>query len=62
MITAQPSPSLDDLVTQLTQQAAALAEANARSAQLASRQDPVRWREASLVWPLFTSSLMKKKG
>ena len=46
MITAQPSPSLDDLVTQLAQQAAALAEAQARSAQLASH--PPQEHEGSI--------------
>jgi hypothetical protein len=60
MITAQPQPSFDSLITQLEAQAEALAVAGAQNAQLAQGADPLRWRQASLVWPLFTASLMKK--
>ena len=60
MITATPQPSFDDLTTQLAEMAQALAVAGAQNAQLARSTDPIRWRVASLVWPLFTSSLMKK--
>jgi len=37
----------------LAAQAATLAEARAKSALLARRQDPSRWRRAALLWPLF---------
>ena len=60
MIAATPQPGFDDLVSQLAEMAAALAVAGAQSNQLAKTADPLRWRTASLVWPLFTASLMKK--
>ena len=60
MITATPQPSFDELTTQLADMAQALAVAGAQNAQLARSGDPIRWRVASLVWPIFTSSLMKK--
>jgi len=53
MMTAQPQPDLDTLLTGLIQQAAALAEARTREAALAQTQDPSRWRDASLLWPTF---------
>ena len=60
MISAQPQPAFDELANQLATMAEALAVAGAQNAQLAQSADPLRWRDASLVWPLFTSSLMKK--
>ncbi len=60
MITATPQPAFDTLTTQLADMAQALAVAQAQSQQLAQGAEPFHWRQASLVWPLFTSSLMKK--
>ena len=60
MITATPQPDFDELTSQLAAMAEALAVARAQSAQLAKGAEPIHWRQASLVWPLFTSSLMKK--
>ena len=40
--------------------AEALAVARAQSAQAAQSAEPVHWRQANLVWPLFTASLMRK--
>lgn len=62
MITASTEPSFDELTARLAEMARALAEAQAANAALVRRSDPVRWRQASLVWPLFTASLLKKKG
>jgi len=66
-LTAQPNPPMGTLLSALTEQAATLATAQAQNALLEQTGDPIRWRTASLVWPLFTSSLMKtaspkKKG
>ena len=60
MITAQTQPSLDELLTQLANTAAALATAHAQDAALARAGDPSRWRQASLVWPQFAASSTKK--
>lgn len=52
MISADP-PRFDRLVVRLTGKARALAEARAEARHLARRDDPARWRNARLVWPLF---------
>ncbi|HZU62730.1 MAG TPA: hypothetical protein VFF98_03520 [Novosphingobium sp.] len=62
MISATPQPSLEALSEALTEAAATLATAQAQSRQLEASGSPLRWRTASLVWPLFTASLMKTKG
>ena len=59
-LTAQPNPPIATVLNALTDQAAALATAQVQNAHLEQSGDPIRWRTASLVWPLFTSSLMKK--
>ena len=41
------------LEQRLTEQAAALAAAQAHRAALARRGDPQRWRRSDLLWPLF---------
>ena len=60
MISATPQPAFDELTTQLAAMAEALAVARAQSAQAAQSAEPVHWRQANLVWPLFTASLMRK--
>lgn len=53
MIDAEASRGFDAWATQLERKAVALAEARARSALLARREDARRWRRAQLLWPLF---------
>ena len=40
--------------------AEALAVAHAQGLHLAQGGEPIHWRQANLVWPLFASSLLKK--
>ena len=51
MITVDGAP-FDTLVRQLTAEAQALAEAQARLATMA-QNDPSHWRRADLLWPNF---------
>ena len=60
MLGATAQPPFDDIATGLEQMAQALATAHARGNAMARGGDPLHWREAALVWPLFTSSLLKK--
>lgn len=50
VIVGKPLAAFDRIFAQLTQQAGKLAEAHAPS----RNQDPVHWRKAGLLWPLFT--------
>ena len=59
MITAVPQPPLDELATQLADIAAAMATADVQNAALAQAGDPMRWRQAQLVWPQFAASLTR---
>jgi len=52
MISADPPP-FERLAARLTAKARALAEARAEARALARRDNPARWRNARLVWPLF---------
>ena len=60
MITSTPQPSFDDLANTLEQMAQTLATAQVQTRAVSRGNDPIHWGVASLVWPLFTSSLMKK--
>ena len=60
MISATPQPAFDELTNQLAAMAEALAVAKAQSLQLAQGTQPSHWRQASLVWPLFSANPMKK--
>jgi hypothetical protein len=51
MITA--SADLGPLMAALTARARQLAEARISDRRMAKRGDPGRWRDASLLWPLF---------
>ncbi|MEP6868459.1 MAG: hypothetical protein ABJA20_08075 [Novosphingobium sp.] len=54
VITATTQPDFEQLAANLAGQAKALAEAQTAAAALESRNDPLRWRQADLLWPLFT--------
>ena len=54
MISAETRPDFAALATRLTAIARTLGEAQAEQAALARRGDPARWRNAALLWPLFT--------
>jgi hypothetical protein len=54
MIGASTQPDFDGLAASLAAQAKALAEAQTAAAALEARKDPTRWRQANLLWPLFT--------
>ena len=43
----------ETMIRRLADRAKALAEAVGTSRLLARRADPVRWRKARLLWPLF---------
>ncbi len=45
---------LPRLASRLTARAASLAAAAAENQARRSRRDPVRWRRAELLWPLFS--------
>ena len=53
MIEAEADTAFAALTVRLTRKAARLAEAHAQRRRLAKRDNPARWRRASLVWPLF---------
>jgi hypothetical protein len=52
MITANLAGAFERLAARLTARAEALAEAAA--VEKARPGDPLRWRDARLLWPLFT--------
>ncbi len=54
MISGDAATGFDALAVRLEQKAKAIAEAAARSSSLGARGDPLRWRSARLLWPLFT--------
>jgi hypothetical protein len=54
MISAETRPGFAAFTARLTAIARTLGEAQAEQAALARRGDPVRWRKAALLWPLFT--------
>jgi len=60
LLDATAQPGFDDLAEGLAQMAQVLAIAQAQAHAAARGTDPIHWNEASLVWPLFTASLMKK--
>lgn len=43
------------LIARLTERARQLAQSRLTEARLTRCDDPRRWRDARLVWPLFTS-------
>ena len=53
MIDADATRAFDALARRLERRAVTLAAARTRSALLARRNDPLRWRRAQLLWPLF---------
>lgn len=55
MIRAQVPAASRALARRLARKAARLAEARAENALLARRDAPRRWRQARLLWPLFTT-------
>jgi hypothetical protein len=54
MISVSSEPSFEGLAARLAAKARMIAEARTQSMALAKRGDPLRWRKAGLVWPLFT--------
>ena len=54
MISAAFNAASAALADRLAAKARALAEARTENAVLARRGDPLRWRKAALLWPLFT--------
>jgi len=53
MIEAKLGASLENIATRLARKAAALAEASVSRRKLGA-DSPARWRDARLLWPLFT--------
>jgi hypothetical protein len=53
MIEARISASSESFASRLSRKAAALAEAAVASRRMGSNA-PSRWRDARLLWPLFT--------
>ena len=49
------SDGLTALIARLTERARQLAQSRLTEARLTRCDDPRRWRDARLVWPLFTS-------
>ena len=54
MIAAETRPDFAALAARLAAKARILAQAQAERNVLARRSDPARWRQAGLLWPLFT--------
>ena len=54
MISAETRPDFAALAAHLVAKARVLAEAQAERSALVRRNDPVSWRRAGLLWPLFT--------
>ncbi|MEO7248108.1 MAG: hypothetical protein ABIW31_06600 [Novosphingobium sp.] len=54
MISGDASGAFDALAARLEQKAKAIAEASAQASALGKRANPSRWRNARLLWPLFT--------
>lgn len=54
MISAAPDPDAATLAARLEAKARVLGEARARQTALERRGDSRRWRQAGLLWPLFT--------
>ena len=54
MIAARLIPAPERLTSALARKAARLAAAHAAQALAEARDDPARWRQADLLWPLFT--------
>jgi hypothetical protein len=53
VITADTQPSFEGFTARLAARARLLAEVAATRAALARRNDPQRWRQSALLWPLF---------
>jgi len=54
MIGQDAGAAFDAAASRLARLARAIAVARLRSALLARRGDPLRWRSAKLLWPTFT--------
>jgi hypothetical protein len=54
MISAAVNSDLAALADRLAAKARTLAEARAENSALTRLSDPLRWRKAALLWPLFT--------
>ncbi len=54
MINAQAADSTNALEARLIRRAEALGKAEAESQQRQTSDAPSRWRDARLLWPLFT--------
>ena len=54
MITAETRTDFAALTNRLVAKARTLGEAQAEQTVLDQRGDPLRWRKAALLWPLFT--------
>lgn len=54
MIEARTVTDFAALAARLAEKARSLAEARAQALALQGRNDPLRWRSARLLWPLFT--------
>ena len=55
MIRADPKRAFGALTASLSAKAEMAAKARALSRLRAGKRDPWRWRDAKLLWPLFTS-------
>jgi len=53
MIAPDRNAGFADLAARLAARAAALGKAHAEILAMQSRDDPLRWRKAWLLWPLF---------
>lgn len=54
MILARFAPDLDAFAKRMAARAGQLAQARIENAEAERRGDPLRWRKARLLWPLFT--------
>ena len=55
MIRADPKRAFGALTVSLSAKAETAAKARALSRLRARKRDPWRWRDAKMLWPLFTS-------
>lgn len=60
MIDAQLDGTSGCLAQRLTNKAEALARAYAENAQRKARRDGWQWRQARLLWPLFTPPFTRR--
>ncbi len=59
VISAKAQPDFEALATALEAMAGDLAAAHAQAAADAQAQDPIAWRDAARLWPLFAAHFSK---